>query len=265
MRNLIALLALLLITACSTTTTTPPVVVTPTPETGLKWWTPGPVAQFQIMHAEKGLSEVKKKLRAGTQVVTMEMDQLTPEIVAHLHAKNIKVIAYTSSGYEDWRDDATHFPKEAVGGKICKSSSCLTWWKGEKWGKPLSKSFFDFHATRVARALLLKVDGIEFDNMDWAWNKVGYSITREQNLKAVLELTTLAHNSGLAMFAKNTPELAKDLAPHVEGVFVEECNDNEECDQYLPYQGKLVAMLEYSTSCSPFKGAACNKQNDYFE
>lgn len=280
MKNLV-ILGLFALTACNTGPVKPPVeeppVVVPTPALPVPnptpgipgaWWKPGTIKSFQIFHFD-GLSEFKSKLKAGTQVVNLELDQIEEAggkiLTDYAHSKGVKVIAYTSSGYEKWRDDAGQFPSEAMGGKICKSDSCLTWWEGEKWAKPLYASFFAFHAKRADRAKAVGADAIEFDNMDWAWNKVGYTISKAQNLEAVLKLITLGHARGLAVFAKNTPDLAKELAPHADGVLIEECNDNDECRDYMPYTGKPILMLEYSTSCAAFAGSACNKQDGYFK
>lgn len=250
---------------------TPPVVVEPEPTPipgGTTWWKPGPIKKFQIVHI-KSFADLKKKFRKGVEVIELELDQLEEaggqEVADWIHDQGAKLIAYTSSGYEEWRDDADKFPKNAIGGKICKSDSCITWWKGEKWGKPLVPEFFEFHATRAARALAAGADAIEFDNQDWYANKVGYTITKQQNIEAIKKLSDVAHAHDLAFFAKNAGGISKEISPYAQGVLIEECAEYSECSDYKAYLGKPIMMLEYSTSCKPFEGAACNKTGDYFE
>jgi len=101
--------------------------------------------------------------------------------------------------------------------------------------------------------------------MDQAFNSTGLNISVDENLAAALKLAELGHERGLAVLAKNTGELAARLAPEFDGVFVEECEAFDECDLYLPYRGKLVAIVEYDAGCRARDWAACNEQDDYFD
>jgi hypothetical protein len=263
----------LLLAACATKTPPtvgePPVVSpAPPPTVESSWWKPGPVKKFQITHFDS-LSDLKKQFKKGTEVITLELDQIEDAggmaVAEWVHSQGAKLIAYTSAGYEDWREDAKQFPADAKGGKICKNSSCTRWWEGEQWGKPTTDSYFNFQESRAIRAKTAGADGIEYDNHDWSRNKTGFTMSDSENLNAVLHLAQIAHSHGLAFFAKNTPYLASELAPHVEGVYIESCAKYEECDKFLPYKGKLVAMREYSSDCKPFEGAACYEGSGYFK
>jgi hypothetical protein len=101
--------------------------------------------------------------------------------------------------------------------------------------------------------------------MDPAFNPTGLNISVDENVQAAVGLAQLGHERGLAVLAKNAGEIAAALAPAFDGVFVEECQAFDECDVYLPYRGKLVAMVEYDATCRTRDWAACNEQDDYFD
>lgn len=270
-----ALAALLMLVACNdgpdgpetpepapTPADPPPVVVTPAPNEAT-WWRPAPIKSFQIFHFD-GLSQFKNKL--GTvDVVTLELEQVEEvpgkQVTDHAHLKGVKVICYTSEGYEDWRTDAAQYPRDAWGREMED-------WDGERWGDPRKPSLHAFLAKRMDRAVARGCDGIELDNMDQHSNveESGIKITKAENIAAQIKLAELAHSKGLAIMAKNAGDIARELAPHFDGVYIEQCNKYDECDEYQPYRGKPVAMLEYGlTSCAPFTGAVCNKQSGYFK
>jgi hypothetical protein len=230
-------------------------------------WVPTTVASFEIFHFEQ-LTDFRAKLRP-VEVATLELDQIESSggkaVTDLAHARGTRVICYTSSGYEDWRADANRYPEDAKGSSICRDEACESTWPGEAWGDIRLPSLLAFLGLRADRAVAVGCDGIEFDNMDQAFNRTGLNMTAEQNVAAARELARLAHERGLAALAKNTGELACALAPSFEGVFVEECQENDECAAYAPYRGKLVAMVEYAASCRQREWAACNEQDDYFD
>ncbi|HTV26069.1 MAG TPA: endo alpha-1,4 polygalactosaminidase [Polyangiaceae bacterium] len=242
----------------------------PAPSTasqGQPHWTPETIGSFEIFHFDS-LSEFSQKLRA-VDVVTLELDQVEAAggraVTDAAHAQNTRVICYTSSGYEDWRDDAERFPKDAMGSAICRDESCRSTWPGEAWGDIRKPSLLAFLGTRADRAAAVGCDGIEFDNMDQAFNSTGLEMSVEQNIDAARRLAALGHERGLAVLAKNAGALSCALAASFDGVFIEECQQFDECDIYLPYRGKLVAMVEYESRCSTRDWAACNEQDDYFD
>lgn len=230
-------------------------------------WQPAPIARFEIFHFESA-TEFAQQLRP-VEVITLELDQIEAAggraISDTAHAQGTRVVCYTSSGYEDWRDDAARFPEDAKGGGICRDDACRSTWPGEAWGDIRRASLQAFLGTRADRAVTVGCDGIEFDNMDQAFNPTGLNISVDENVDAALKLAELGHERGLAVLAKNTGELAARLAPAFDGVFVEECEAFDECELYLPYRGKLVAIVEYAARCRARDWAACNEQDDYFD
>lgn len=242
----------------------------PAPSTasqGQPHWTPGTIGSFEIFHFDS-LSEFTQKLRA-VDVITLELDQVEAAggraVTDAAHAQNTRVICYTSSGYEDWRDDADRFPADAMGSAICRNESCSSTWPGEAWGDIRKPSLLTFLGTRADRAAAIGCDGIEFDNMDQAFNTTGLDMTVDENVAAARRLAQLGHERGLAVLAKNAGALSCALAASFDGVFIEECQQFGECDSYLPYRGKLVAMVEYESSCGTRDWAVCNEQDDYFD
>jgi hypothetical protein len=241
--------------------------VTPLPGEAPARWVPATIGSFEIFHFESA-AEFARELRP-VEVITVELDQIEAAggraISDAARAQGTRVICYTSSGYEDWRDDADRFPDDARGGGICRDDACSSTWPGEAWGDIRQPSLQAFLGTRADRAVAVGCDGIEFDNMDQAFNPTGLNVSVDENLEAALKLAELGHARGLAVLAKNTGELAARLAPVFDGVFVEECEAFDECDVYLPYRGKLVAIVEYTAACRARDWAACNEQDDYFD
>ncbi len=230
-------------------------------------WTPGAITSFQIIHFE-GLQQLQGLLDP-VDVVTLELDQIEDAgglpVTEAAHARATRVICYTSSGFEDWRADAASYPEDAKGGPICQDDGCRSTWPGEAWGDIRQPSLQAFLATRADRASAIGCDGIEFDNIDQAFNQTGLNVSRDENIAAARELARIGHGRGLAVLAKNAGEIASAIAPLFDGVFIEECHQNDECDAYLPFAGKLVAMIEYEADCAPHDWAVCHQQDDYFE
>jgi hypothetical protein len=233
----------------------------------LSHWAPTTIASFQILHFE-GTNELSAQLRP-VDVVTLELEEIESAggktVTDRAHAQGTRVVCYTSSGYEDWRTDASRYPEEAKGSPVCKDAACSSSWPGEAWGDIRRTSLLEFLGRRADRAVVAGCDGIEFDNMDPAFNRTGLDVTAEENVVAARALAELAHQRGLGVMAKNTGELASALAPSFDGVYVEECEQYGECDLYSPYRGKLVAMVEYEASCRRRDWAACSEQRDYFD
>lgn len=239
----------------------------PAPADAGRHWVPGPITSFQITHFAS-LDELLARLRP-VDVVTLELDQVEAaggrQLSESVHARGPRIICYTSTGYEDWRSDASGYPEAARGYPICRDDGCRSVWPGEAWGDVTHPDLLAFLGARAARAAAAGCDGIEFDNMDQAFNRTGFEISVRDNVAAAHELARLAHERGLAALAKNAGEVACALATSFDGVFVEECEETGECDTYRPFAGKLVAMVEYDADCTRRDWAACRHQSDYFE
>lgn len=223
-----------------------------------------PVENETIAQFRQGLDDI-----LPAAYVTLDLEEIEKlgamEITEGVRARGSVVICYVSSGYEAWRNDADEFPESAKGGEICRDEDCDGVWKDEQWGNITSPLLHEFLGKRADRAVSAGCNGIEFDNMDQAFNNTGLDITPQQNVEGALQLASLAHERGLLIMAKNTGELAEELAPVFDGVFVEECHEHGGCEEYLPFRGKPVALVEYGAKCVTRNWAVCNEQTDYFD
>ena len=104
---------------------------------------------FQIFHIDD-LDDLKNKLKPNTNWVVLELDQLSKEKVNWLHGQQVKVIAYISCSYEDWRDDADDYPESAKGGE-------MSGWD-ERWGDIRDKELVSFLMKRVQNAQKMGCD-----------------------------------------------------------------------------------------------------------
>ncbi len=234
-------------------------------EPASSWWKPGPIKQFQIFHFGS-LEDFKRKLKKQTEVVTLDLDQMEDNggaaVVGHAHAQGTKVICYVSQGYEKWRDDIKDYPCEAMGDRMKD-------WDGELWSDPRKESLLAFQAKRMDRCKALGADGIELDNMDQHDKdniaQSGIDLSENENVAAQARFAKLAHDKGLAIIAKNGSEVAAQLAPLYDGVWIEHCARHQECNAFAPYKGKPVVMLEYNADCFESDWSTCQKKAGYFE
>lgn len=234
-----------------------PVPTTPPPASS-GTWAKIPLVPFQIFHFDS-FSDFLSKIKATTRLVNLEYDQITQQVVDICHKRGILVCAYMSASYEEWRDDAAQYPKDAKGKKMDDWDEC--------WGNITKVSLQDFLAKRMDLVRDMGCDAIEIDNIDVAFNDVGFKVTPEQNLAAIFMLAGLAHVRGMAFMAKNTPNLCADYAQFVDGAFVESAQEYDEEGDFDPLvaAGKPVYGLEYSGLPKELDGWFINKQSGYFD
>ena len=227
-------------------------------------WPKFTLEPFQIFHIsddDNAVGEYVSKMKSETRVVVLELTQITKEIVENAHAHGVKVIAYMSASYEEWRSDADQFPKSAMGRK-------MSGWD-EKWGDFTKVELRDFLEARMARAKTFGCDGIEIDNMDiYADRKHGFDRpTKDQVIFAITDLASRARRLGMAYFLKTSPEISDALEPHIDGVMSEGANKYSEMDghQKVMDNGKPVFAIEYTRKYArPTKGAVVQYKSDYF-
>jgi hypothetical protein len=179
------------------------------------------------------------------QVYDIDAFEATKALVAELHGKNIRVIAYISVGtWEDWRPDMAEFPQSVLGNDV-------EGWAGEKWLDirqinllaPVMQSRLDMIKEKG-------FDGVEPDNMDGFENNTGFPISMQDELAYVKWLADEAHNRGLSIGQKNAPDLAEELWPVCNWVLTEDCYEWGWCEQMTPYiqHNKAVFAVEYTDS-----------------
>lgn len=161
---------------------------------------------------------------------------------ADLKAQGRHILCYFSAGsWEEWRDDAAHFPQEVLG-------KTLDGWDDERWLNINSRHVRTIMEKRITLAKERGCDGVEPDNVQGYLEATGFAITAEQQLDFNRFLAETAHAQGLAVALKNDiPQLA-DLVAYVDLAVNEECFEHGECDAYNVFiqAGKPVLNAEYA-------------------
>ena len=205
------------------------------------------------------LSKVPSVPYRAVQMYDVDGFDNTAADVASLHAAGIKAVCYLDAGtYENWRPDASEFPKSLLG----KGNG----WPGEKW--------LDIRDAQKANSVLLKImdarlamchtkgfDMVELDNVDGYTNTTGFPLTAADQLYYNASLANDAHALGLSVLQKNDNEQIPQLLPYFDGALNEQCNQYTECttaqnggygyNQYVA-AGKPVFQAEYYLATSKF-------------
>ena len=98
-------------------------------------------------------------------------------------------------------------------------------------------------------------DGVELDNLD-SWTRLqdtGETVPfgQDEAVAYAKLLTVRAHELGLAVARKNTPQLDRETSIEIAGfdfAIAEECGAFDECDVYRDVFGAHVLVIEYSES-----------------
>jgi hypothetical protein len=150
------------------------------------------------------------------------------------------IICYFSAGsYEAWRPDAKSFPAKAKGKK-------MDGWD-ELWVDITNNDLKNFMKKRIDLAEKKGCSGLEFDNVDSAYNDTGFKISHSQNVEYLKMLSLYSHMKGMVVLMKNGPDLTKDVMKYYDGVLIEQCDQYDECDGYLDYtkNNKPAFQAEY--------------------
>lgn len=103
---------------------------------------------------------------------------------------------------------------------------------------------------------------VELDNLD-SWTRFEVSFGRDDSVAYAELLTDHAHEVGLAVGQKNTPELGAELSLEVIGfdfAIAEECGAYGECATYTDVFGDNVVVIEYTAGGF---AAACQAVGDH--
>ena len=163
------------------------------------------------------------------------------ELIKKLKKNNKRVICYFSAGtYEDWRSDASEFPKEVLGEK-------LEDWDGERRLDISSIYLQKIMKKRLDLAKEKGCDGVEPDNMDVYINKSGFKLSKKEQLGYNKFIANEAHLRGLSVGLKNDLEQIKELEDFFDFAINEQCHIYEECDKLNPFikNNKPVFNVEY--------------------
>src|SRR5207302_5849258 len=144
--------------------------------------------------------------------------------VAALHRAGRVAVCYVDAGtWENWRPDASRFPKSVRGKPV-------DGWAGERW---LDIRRLDVLGpilrARMAMCARKGFDGMEFDNVDGYTNDTGFPLTGAEQLRFDVWLANQAHRRGLSVALKNDLGQVPRLLPYFDFALDEQCFQYSEC------------------------------------
>ncbi|RIQ17816.1 endo alpha-1,4 polygalactosaminidase [Jiangella rhizosphaerae] len=115
----------------------------------------------------------------------------------------------------------------------------------------------------LARCAEAGFDAVEPDNLD-SWTRSHGLLDEAGNVAFAALLAGAAHDLGLAIAQKNTPELgdAGRDAADLDFAIAEECEAHDECDAYTDVYGDRVIEIEYTDNGRAAFDAACAARGD---
>jgi len=217
----------------------PAITATPTPEpttaSGARWQ-PGASATWNW--------QLSGTLNTSYPVDVYDIDLFDTSTATIQSLKNAgrRVVCYFSAGSaENWRDDYSKFPTEALG-------NALDGWAGEKWIDTRSTTVRTIMQARLDLAKSKGCDGVEPDNVDAYSNSSGFALTRATQLDYNRFLAQEAHKRNLAIGLKNDVDQLAELAGEFDFAVNEQCFQYKECSGYKAFTDlhKPVFNAEYA-------------------
>jgi hypothetical protein len=231
------------LSACSSPLPTPAPVSVPAIDSTPQHWTPPLAATWQIQYT----GTIDTSL--SVDIYNLDLFDTSPETIADIHARGIKVMCYFSAGsFEDWRPDAGDFPASILGND-------LEGWPGERWLDIRNlQALAPIMLERITLAAQKGCDGVDPDNVDGYANATGFPLVAEDQLAYNIFLATAAHQTGLGIGLKNDLEQIPSLAAYFDWAINESCFTYQECDLLLPFvnAGKPVFVIEYQLAPEAF-------------
>ena len=152
------------------------------------------------------------------------------------------MLCYFSAGsYENWREDASDFPQEALGKE-------LDGWAGEKWLDIRNEKIKEIMTKRLNLAKEKGCDGVEPDNVDGYTNDTGFPLTAQDQISYNKFIALQARERGLSVGLKNDLDQIQTLEPFFDFALNEQCHEYDECETLLPFikHNKPVFNAEYA-------------------
>jgi len=172
----------------------------------------------------------------------IDLFDTTSDTIEKLHNMGKKVICYFSAGsYEEWREDKSKFPKEAIGKE-------LDGWAGENWLDIRNKKVWQIMEDRIKLAKTKGCDGVEPDNVDGYSNDTGFDLKPKDQIRYNKFLSIKAKEQGLAIALKNDLEQIDTLEMFFDFALNEQCHEYDECELLSPFiqNKKPVFNAEYN-------------------
>ena len=200
------------------------------------------------------LSNPNLKPLPGIGVYELDLFDAEPPVIDALHAAGGYVVCYFSAGsLEDWRSDASQFPKFVVGRDY-------EGWPGERWLDIRQRTLLaPIMEARLDLAVKKDCDAVDPDNVDGFSNQTGFDISKDDQLAFNRGLADAAHARDLAIGLKNAAELVNELMTAFDFVVIESCAAQKVCGTYEPFAdaGKAVFQIEYRGETGDWN-AACH-------
>lgn len=191
------------------------------------WWQPGSSVPIHWQWQIGAPFNISTDLIPNVTVYDIDLFDTSASVVADLHSRGCKVIAYVSFGtYENWRPDASSFPSSVLG----KTNG----WPGEKWLDIRSDAVRVIMAARLDLAKTKGFDAVEPDNIDGYSNSTGFPLTAQDQLDYNRWIAEQCHLRGLSVGLKNDIEQAAALEPYFDWTL------NEESYKYNEYSALTV-------------------------
>lgn len=177
-------------------------------------------------------------------VFYLDLFDYSKEEVSKCKKMGATVIAYFSSQYEKWRNDADKFKKKDIGNKLPK-------WKGEYFVDTNSTSLRELMLERLILAKEKGFDGADVDNIDSYSEKTGFNTTIDDSFNYVQFFSNSAHKLDLKFSLKN----GLKLLPLIEKFKVKvEYFQNESCYKYKEcwHYNKVISpvfIIHYDDDC----------------
>jgi hypothetical protein len=211
----------------------------------------------------------------GTCYTPNNYGVLNSAAVKAIHAHGGKVIGYIDAGSaEHWRPDFPQYVSFNHSCHGCLFGKFVDGYHDENWlninaatlginpttGRKETPRQFILNelSARLARARQLRVDAIEFDNVDAYQNDTGLAISAHTQLLFNTALANLAHRKGFRVALKNDVGQLADLKPYFDIAINEQCFEYRECNDpppgYLGWvaAGRAVFNVEYRLRAASF-------------
>ncbi len=208
------------------------------------WWVP---AQGTTWQWQLGSEAVDQSVEA--QMYDIDLFENSAGVVSSLHAQGRHVVCYLDAGtWEEWRPDASEFPKSVLG-------SVVQGYSNERWLDISNLAVIEpIMKARLEMCKQKGFDGVEADNVEGFEVETGFPLTAAEQLTYNEWLAETAHSLGLSIALKNDRQQAAELEPYFDFALDEECFQSEECGKLAPFidAGKAVFEVEYNLTASQF-------------
>jgi len=178
----------------------------------------------------------------GVEVVNLDMEETSGEVISDLQGQGIRVVCYLSAGsWEPYRADADDFPDEILG-------DAYEGFEDERWLDIRSSELRPLLAARITRAVEKGCDAIDPDNVNGFENETGFPLTVEDQITFNRWLFDEVHRAGVAVGLKNGLSQVDELIGWVEFQVNEECIEQDDCRALEPFVAadKPVYSIEYA-------------------